>query len=80
MGCKGGKMWYQILEKTESGYWRVASPYLDEDGVIRFVNANSSDAFRRMKNIDECMGWFYIEKDQYRLVKVREEKQVKNGF
>lgn len=73
-------MWYQIQEKTESGYWKVAETGLDEIDVVKFVNANSSDAFRRMKNIDECMGWFYIEKDQYRLIKFDGEKQVKNGF
>lgn len=73
-------MWYQIQEKTESGYWRVAETGLDEIDVVKFVNANSSEAFRRMENIDECMGWFYIEKDQYRLMKFDDEKQVKNGF
>ena len=73
-------MWYQIQEKTESGYWKVAETGLDEIDVVRFVNANSSDAFRRMKNIDECRGWFYIEKDQYRLIKFEDERQVKNGF
>lgn len=73
-------MWYQIQEKTESGYWKVTNTGLDELDVVRFVNANSSDAFRRMKNIDECMGWFYIEKDKYRIIKFDNEKQVKNGF
>lgn len=73
-------MWYQIQEKTESGYWKVIDTGLGELDVVRFVNLNSSDAFRRMKNIDECIGWFYIEKDQYRLIKFDNEKQVKNGF
>lgn len=73
-------MRYQIQEKTESGYWKVAKTCADEVDVVNFVNANSSDAFRRMENIDECMGWFYIEKDQYRLIKFDDGKQVKNGF
>lgn len=72
-------MLYQIQEKTISGYWKVVFVG-DEKDVVSFVNSSSSDAFSRMKNLDECMGWFYIEKDQYRILKVGKEKQVKNGF
>lgn len=80
MGCKGEDMWYQIQEKTESGYWKVAETGLDEIDVVKFVNSNSSDAFYAMTNIEECKYWFDIEKDQYRLIKFDDEKQVKNGF
>lgn len=73
-------MWYQIQEKTESGYWKVAETGLDEIDVVKFVNANSSDAFYAMTNIEECKHWFYIEKDQYRLIKFNGEKQTKNGW
>ena len=79
MGCKGGDMKYSIQEKTSSGYWFEVL-FGNEKDVIDFVNANSSDTFRRMTNINECMRWFYIEREQYRLLKVCKETQVKNGF
>lgn len=72
-------MRYSIQEKTSSGYWFEVL-FGNEKDVIDFVNSNSSDVFRRMTNIDECKGWFYFEREQYRLLEVCKEIQVKNGF
>lgn len=73
-------MWYQIQEKTESGYWKVAATGLDEIDVVKFVNANSSDMWYKITDIEEAKDWFYFEREQYRLIKFDNEKQVKNGF
>lgn len=73
-------MWYQIQEKTESGYWKVVETGLDEIEVVRFVNSNSSDMWYEITDIEEAKDWFYFEREQYRLLEVCKEKQVKNGF